>query len=195
MTATTLPAITRADAPHRRFDAVTIGLHWTTVALIIGMFASAWCLGLAQDPAQAGLILTVHRSLGATVWGLAVCRLAWRLSLAWLPPFPPAMSKAQQCVAKLSEYALYALLLAQPITGLAQSITRGRPFTLFALEVPGLMARDKGLTQLFHQIHAITAWLLLGLITLHLAAALFHRLVLKDEVLASMLPWAPPGIK
>jgi len=51
------------------------------------------------------------------------------------------------------------------------------------------MAGDRPLTMLFHQIHAVSAWVLLGLIGLHILAALFHRFVLKDEVLQSMLPW------
>ena len=53
------------------------------------------------------------------------------------------------------------------------------------------MAGDKPLTALFHQIHALSAWVLLGLIGLHILAALFHRFVLRDEVLQSMLPWRP----
>jgi cytochrome b len=60
---------------------------------------------------------------------------------------------------------------------------------LFEWEVPKVMAGNKALTLLFHQIHAVSAWLLLGLVGLHVLAALFHRLVLKDEVLQSMLPW------
>ena len=54
----------------------------------------------------------------------------------------------------------------------------------------GAKAGNKALTLLFHQIHTVSAWLLLGLIGLHVLAALFHRLVLKDEVLQSMLPWS-----
>jgi cytochrome b561 len=60
---------------------------------------------------------------------------------------------------------------------------------LFAWQVPKVMAGDKPLTALFHQIHALSAWVLLGLIGLHILAALFHRFVLRDEVLQSMLPW------
>jgi cytochrome b len=60
---------------------------------------------------------------------------------------------------------------------------------LFEWQVPKVMAGNKALTLLFHQIHTVSAWLLLGLIGLHVLAALFHRLVLKDEVLQSMLPW------
>ena len=174
----------------RRFDILTIGLHWATVTLIAGMFASAWLL-LASDREHAAMLLTVHRSLGVVTWVVAIFRLGWRLSCAYLPPFPQNMPKVQQRLAKASEYGLYALLLSQPLTGLAQSLTRGRHFMLFAWRVPSLMAGDKPLTALFHQIHALSAWVLLGLIGLHILAALFHRFVLRDEVLQSMVPWRP----
>lgn len=172
----------------RRFDRLTIGLHWVTVALLTGMFASAWLL-LAIDRDHAAIPLIVHRSLGVVTWAVAIVRLAWRFSFAYLPPFPGTMPRAQQQFAKASEYALYVLLLLQPLTGLAQSLARGRSFMLFEWQVPRLVAGNRAVTLLFHQIHTVSAWLLLGLIGLHVAAALFHRLVFKDEVLQSMLPW------
>jgi len=175
----------------RRFDAVTIGLHWTTVALIVCMFVTAWLHEQAGAGAQASLVLATHRSLGITLWVVAVCRLGWRLGFAFLPPFPPNMSKAQQTGAKVTEYGLYALLLIQPLTGLAQSLLWGRPFAVFDWEAPAVMARHKALTGLFQQIHALSARALIGLIGLHVLAALFHRIVLRDEVLQSMLPWKP----
>ena len=188
-----VPASGREAAPdgRRRFDAVTIALHWATALLILGMFTTAWLHAQASDGASAGLLLTIHRSLGVSVWTLVMCRLVWRSLFATLPPFPKTMPKSQQAIATLSEYALYALLLLQPITGLAQSLTRGKPFVLFGLEAPVVMARDKALTAVFHQIHELTAWTLLGLISLHLLAALFHGFILRDEVLPSMLPWKP----
>ena len=135
------------------------------------------------------MLLTIHRSLGVVTWAVAIVRLGWRFSYAYLPPFPQNMSKVQQRLAKASEYSLYALLLFQPLTGLAQSLARGRHFMLFVWRVPSVMPGDKPLTALFHQIHALSAWVLLGLIGLHILAALFHRFVLRDEVLQSMLPW------
>lgn len=184
----------RVGGGRRRFDSLTIGLHWVTVALIVGMFASAW-LSLASDREHAAILLTIHRSLGVVTCAVAIVRLAWRMSLAYLPPFPQNMPKLQQQLAKASEYALYALLLFQPLTGLAQSLLRGRSFMLFAWRVPKVMAADKPLTVLFHQIHALSAWVLLGLIGLHVLAALFHRFVLRDEVLQSMLPWRARSIR
>jgi cytochrome b561 len=175
----------------RRFDAVTIALHWATVALIVGMFASGWSLGLATDHEQEEGLLYIHRSLGVLTWITALTRITWRLGFAFLPPFPSAMPKIQQRAAHLSEYALYAMLLIQPVTGMAQSLTRGRAFPILAWQAPVVMGRSRALTHLFHGIHEVTAWVLLGLIALHVAAALFHRFVVKDEVFGSMAPWRP----
>lgn len=187
----TLPAITTAARPQRpsRFDAVAIGLHWLSVVLLIGLFASAWSLGAATGGQAAGRLLTIHRSLGATAWVVAICRLGWRARFATRPPLPPSLCALQRRAAAVSEAGLYALLLIQPLTGLAQSLARGRPFPLFAVEIPKLMARDKPLATLLHQAHGLAAWVLLGLIGLHVCAALMHRFVLRDAVLQSMLPW------
>src|ERR1700721_3018646 len=135
----------RTGDSQRRFDIVTIGLHWATVTLIAGLFGSAWLL-LASDREHAAILLTVHRSLGVVTWAVAIVRLGWRLSYAYLPPFPPNMRKVQQRLAKASEYGLYALLLFQPLSGLVQSLTRGRHFVLLAWQVPKVMAGDKPLT-------------------------------------------------
>jgi cytochrome b561 len=185
----TIPAVVKPPAP-TRFDNVSIGLHWATVVLVAALFASAWSLGLAGDRA-AGL-LTLHRSLGETLWLVAICRLGWRLRFAVRPPLPASLPPLQHRAATIAEGGLYALLLLQPLSGLAQSLARGRPFQLFVFQAPKLMARDKPLATLFHQIHGLTAWLLLGLIAVHAGAALFHHLVLRDGVLRSMLPWAGP---
>jgi cytochrome b561 len=178
------------DFAARRFDAVTIALHWTTVILIVAMFATGWSLGLATDHDQEEILLYIHRSLGVLTWITALARITWRLGFAFSPPFPSAMPTIQQRVAHLSEYGLYALLLIQPLTGVAQSLTRGRPFPVLAWQAPAMMGRSKALTHLFHDIHEITAWVLVALTALH-AAALFHRFVVKDEVFGSMAPWRP----
>ena len=187
----TLPAIITVLIPQRpsRFDAVTISLHWLTVLLLVGLFASAWSLGVATDGQAAGRLLTIHRSFGAAALVVALCRLGWRAGFASRPPLPTSLSSLQRRAAAVTEVGLYALLLIQPLTGLAQSLARGRPFQVFAFDVPKLMARDKPLATSLHQIHELGAWLLLGLIGLHVCAALAHRFVLRDAVLQSMLPW------
>ncbi len=86
------------------------------------------------------------------------------------------MPRLQKVAAAISEAALYVLMLLQPLTGLAQSVARGKPFQLFVFQAPALMARDRALAGRFHALHEQGAWMLLGLIGLHVAAALFHGL-------------------
>ncbi|THD58321.1 cytochrome b [Phenylobacterium sp.] len=175
-------------SPPARFDAISMTLHWASLVLIAWLFLSAWSIGLAGDAEGARMALTVHRSLGATMWVLALARLTWRLRFAVRPPFPDGMPRPQRRAALAVEAALYLILLVQPLTGLGQSLTRGKPFELFAFEVPKLMARDKAATGLLHSFHEATAFALLGLIALHVAAALFHGFVRRDGVLRSMWP-------
>ena len=182
-----------AESSPRRFDNVTIALHWTTLLLILGMFASAWAYSTSNDSAQSNLTLAIHRSLGVAVWTVTLARLFWRRRFASIPALPADMPRIQQMAAKANEYGLYALLLIQPLTGMAQSLTRGRPFPIFGLDVPKLMAKDRDLTAVFHAVHEVSAWVLVGLIGTHALAALFHRFVLKDDVLQSMTPLRRPA--
>jgi hypothetical protein len=74
----TIPVTAQAShATH--FDGVSIGLHWATVILVAAMFASAWSIGLARDAAAAQGLPAVHRSVGVTLWVLAIVRLSRRL--------------------------------------------------------------------------------------------------------------------
>jgi cytochrome b561 len=180
-----------AAAPAGRFDRVSIALHWATVILLLGQFASAWLLGTAPDILSTATLLAIHRSAGLLTWLVTVGRLVWRHRFAHLRPFPASMPKLQQHIAKANEYALYALLLLQPLTGLADTLLRGRPFVLFFAGIPPLLIPDRPLARWFHHVHEITATALLCLIGLHVAAALFHGVILRDGVLQRMLPRTP----
>jgi cytochrome b561 len=170
------------------FDTLTITLHWTTLLIVLTLFGSALLYGQVEERSWAPPLLQVHRSLGVMIWSLTVLRLLWRVTGARFPGFPKSMTPLHQLVARLSEYGLYALLLIQPATGLAQTILRGRPFEVFAWSIPQLVARDMALVRIFHSAHEIGAWCLFALAGLHAAAALVHHFILRDDVLEAMAP-------
>src|SRR5579863_2120713 len=91
-----------------RFDQTSIALHWLTVVLVAAQLTTGWLLSHGGDEIPA--LLTTHRSIGIAIWIIVAARLVWRHGFAHLPPFPASMPKLQQRLAKLSEYALYALL-------------------------------------------------------------------------------------
>jgi len=182
--------VSRADIERGRFDQTSITLHWVTVFLILVQFVSAWLReSIDHDTSFAVAVLTTHRTSGVLIWIVSLVRIIWRHNFAHLPPFPESMPKLQQTLAKANEYSLYALLLIQPITGLGRSLFRGAPFELFVWQVPALFAPNEVMRHLFGELHEYGADALLALIGLHAAAALFHRLILRDGVLHRMLPW------
>ena len=170
------------------FDTLTITFHWTTLLIVLTLFGSGLLYGQVEEQSWAPPLLQVHRSLGVTIWTLTVLRLLWRVTGARFPEFPASMTPLHQTAARLSEYGLYALLLIQPATGLAQTILRGRPFEVFAWSIPSLVARDLPLVGILHTAHEIGAWCLFALAGLHAAAALVHHFVLRDDVLETMAP-------
>lgn len=188
---TPLVDVTPAARARPPFDTLTITLHWTTVLIVLTLFGSGLLYGQVEERSWAPPLLQVHRSLGVTIWTLTVFRLLWRVTGARFPAFPSSMTPLHQLAARLSEYGLYALLLLQPATGIAQTILRGRPFAVFVWSIPPLVARDVGLMGIFRAAHEIGAWCLLTLAGLHAAAALLHHFILRDDVLEAMAPAFP----
>ena len=178
-----------APSSRGRFDAATIFLHWLTVLLFLPLIASALLLHYG-DGFDRRALLDIHRGAGAILWCVMFGRLLWRSSFAHLPPFPSTMTTIHRWVVKASEYALYALVLLQPITGLLMTLLLGKPFTLVIWQVPALFPRNYELAQLVHQIHEPVGYALFCLIGLHGSAALFHHYVLRDDILEAMLPVA-----
>src|SRR5579862_5291154 len=131
------------------FDSLTITLHWVTLLIVLAQFGSGLLYGRVEERPWAASLLQVHRSLGVTIWTLTLFRLTWRVTGARFPAFPASMTLLHQLAARISEYGLYALLLIQPATGLAQTILRGRTFEVFAWTIPPLVTRDPTLVGIF----------------------------------------------
>jgi superoxide oxidase len=84
-----------------RFDHVSIALHWLTVLLIAGQFASAWLHEAAERESDLAVaILAAHRTMGVLTWIVVLARLVWWRNFAYLPPFPETMSKLAAIVRK-----------------------------------------------------------------------------------------------
>lgn len=182
------PAPRTGRPAHGRHQTLTIALHWLTVLLVFGQIG----LGILHDQVGDSNIrrdvLTTHRSLGVVIWLLMLGRLAWRLRGMRLLPFPASMSKWHQWGARLSEWGLYGLLLAQPLTGMTATVLRGRAFDLFGIQVPSLMAPLKAWAAAAQGLHTLGAYALASLVLVHAGAAVLHRVIADDGVLDSMLP-------
>src|SRR5215472_671437 len=180
----------RADAnPElRAFDPLIRFLHWLTLVLVATTFVLAFSIDLAPSKPAAGVIIQLHRSFGVTLWLVTLVRLVWR-QFSRFPNWPADMPQLMRVAAHWSEYALYALLLVQPILGLLHTNAHGERVDWFFLgQLPPLIGQNPLLARQLLEMHDMVGLLLLGLIALHASAALYHHFWRRDDTLALMLP-------
>lgn len=163
-------------------------LHWLIVLLIILQWViiqrAEELKGLAKVEA-----LYWHKSFGITVLALAIVRLVWR----WANPVPALANVTktwERLLAGFSHFALYALLFAIPLTGWMMSSARNFPVSWFKLvQLPDLVGQDKGTYELMHSLHGGLNAALFIVALLHVAGALKHHFIDRNEVLKRMLPF------
>jgi cytochrome b561 len=194
-----------------RYTALAIVLHWAIAGAIVLMIAlGLWMHELAERGAVSdGLFRAyqLHKSIGLTILALSVARLAWRLFNP--PPALPAGMRAwERAAATATHWLFYVLMIGLPLSGWvfvsagwslhdeAPLAITTRWFGLF--EVPhlfGLNAASEstraGVAAAAFRAHALMSWTMLGLLALHVGAALKHHIVDKDGVLARMIPGLP----
>ena len=176
-----------------RWGAVSQTLHWLIVLLILCLAVVGLTMTELPKTPKYFWVYTLHKSFGITVLTLVLVRLAWRL-YAGAPKPVPGTPHWQERIASLTHWALYALILAMPLSGwLYDSASGLRPFKLFGLvTMPKLSAPNESIRDLSHGAHVWLFWVLVALVVLHAGAAFYHHLFQKDETLTRMLPRKRP---
>jgi cytochrome b561 len=158
----------------------TRALHW----LMALMLVLQW-VGGQEDDWLGGVGL--HVSFGLTLMVLAVLRLGVRLSAGPAPQLPPGTPAFAARLASTLHVAWYLWFIAMPLTGVIWRQARGKLVSWFGLfELPALVAEDKALAGLAHEAHEVLGWVAVGLLALHVAAALKHHFISRNNVLTGM---------
>lgn len=180
--------------PSHRYTGTAIALHWAVAALIASaLFIGLTMVELAVSPQKLKLY-SWHKWIGVSIALLALVRLAWRF---WhpAPALPASMRRWEQQLATGTHVLLYTLLLVVPVSGWLMSSASGFPVVyLGVLPLPDLVAKDKALADTLKLLHFAFNKTLLVLIVLHVAAALKHHILDRDDVLVRMLPFLKPRV-
>lgn len=175
---------------------VARGFHWLVVLLLIAQYALAWTMPNADKPKAPVGLIGWHVSIGLLIMAVMLLRLCWRLTHP--APSPPGdLPVVVQGISRLTHVLFYVILFIVPFLGWAMASSRGWDISLFGLiPLPSIVAAsstDSALTVALSNAHIFLATSLLFVIALHVAGAMFHLFVLRDDVTQRMLPEAVGG--
>jgi cytochrome b561 len=181
-----------ADAAHPagQYGAIAKLFHWVTLGLMLVALPLGFVIQHVKDASKMGFY-ALHESAGLTILFVALARLAWR-RLSPPPSLPHDMPKLMRTTSTAVHHALYALLILQPLLGFLATNAWGFPMRgatayLGFIELPKFMETWEGLAKILSLLHSIGGWLLVVLIALHIAGALFHHAIRRDGTLMRMI--------
>lgn len=163
-------------------------LHWLMALLIVGLFAlGQYMSDLSMSPSKLQLY-SWHKWIGVTAFLLLLVRMAWRLTHQ-PPALPTQMPPRLRFASQISHGALYLLMLAIPLSGWLMSSAKGYQTVWFGvLPIPDLLGKDKQLGDALAEVHGALNSVLALVVLIHVAAALKHHFIDRDDVLRRILP-------
>ena len=174
--------------PRARYPASRRWLHWGIALLMV--LAYVFVEGrenFERGTAERAAMLQAHFWVGVAILALMVPRLLLAFSRRPLPVTPP-LPAWQHLPALAMHLLLFAMLLAQPVLGLLTAWADGKtlllPFT--AVAVPTLLAPDPDLAHALEDLHEWIGTAFYWVVGLHVAAALYHHFIRRDDTLRRM---------
>lgn len=171
-----------------RYGLVAQGFHWLVALLLLGLFVTNSIRESVPEDAEK-FWLHLHMSLGILVFLVTIARIGWRK----LVPPPPLLDAPawSQMAANGAHVLLNLATLFVPIFGYLRVASKNFPADFFGIQIPSITGEihwlHEAMEEFFHgEPMEIFFYVLIGL---HVAAALWHQYVLKDNALKRMLPW------
>lgn len=163
-------------------------LHWLIAALFAALVASgAWMTEAGYYHSWYPDTLHWHRALGALVLLLAVIKLSASARPRY-PFLPPLEAKA----AHAAHGALFVALAVIPLSGYVISTAAGKSIPIFgSLALPALFEISPDAAEAAEAIHYWAAYGATALVAVHVAAALKHHFIDKNEALQRLF-WRGP---
>jgi cytochrome b561 len=176
-----------------RYPLTVIALHWGIAAAVVGLMVLGWWMQtIPKEPVGPRAdAYNLHKSIGLTVLVLMLLRLGWRISRR--PPELPPLPVWQAWAARAVHALLYLLMFLDAFSGYLGSAVSGFPVKYFGVTLPAWAGANPAIKEACSVIHLVSSWGLVVVISLHLAATLYHQWVLRDGLLWRMWPVLSPA--
>ena len=174
--------------PAFKYSRPLVSLHWLMFLLLILVYAAMeFRVLFDKGMPQREFMKSLHVMFGLCVFALVFLRLlAKRLSPRPQDVETQGLKLLFHRASGAGHVVLYLFMAIMPIAGWLMLSAAGKPIPFFGLELSALIAPDEALAKQIKATHALAGNIGYGLIGLHVAAALFHQMALKDRLLERM---------
>ena len=183
-------------------------LHWLIAIGIFSMFALGWWMTELpkEAPKQTAFDLfnlgfytwqtgdeisprsfyfNLHKSIGVTILAFIAFRVFWRITHK-APALLANYKTWERKLATGTHHLLYLLMVILPVSGVIMAIYSKYGIKWFGLPlVKGL--DNNAMREIFKEAHEIIGVVILLVLALHIAGALKHKLIDKDDTLKRMM--------
>lgn len=175
------------------FNRAVVVLHWLLAVSIFFLFISSWwMMGLplpSQELQFRAFPFQLHKNVGLTLVILLGIMLYMRFKYPPAPPVESDMSPAMHKISILAHTAIYGLIFFVCISGyLSSAHTRWDTVFWWVIKFPRIAAADEEMNEFWGELHTYSAWILLGLVAIHIAGAVYHS-YRNDGIIRRMMRW------
>jgi cytochrome b561 len=172
-----------------RWGTVARAFHGIGLLLILALIIHGWWMTEFPPREQRLFHYSWHASIGYALLFLTALRLVWR----WLnvvPDAPAGSTALERTAAHIGHWGLYLLMLAASVSGWGLAGTFRAPLDAKLFGIMPVMAIASNENPATHEqlevLHIWFSWSLAALVVIHIAAAIYHRVVKRDGVMQSM---------
>jgi len=173
-----------------RYRKVVMWIHWITAMLVLMQIYIGFTFhAMPRGTPEREFVFGWHKTWGVLILLLALARLAVRL-MNPPPPFPKDYPQWKRLVAVWTHRLFYFLLIVLPLTGLAAASGRAKDGWVqlqLGLRIPAIPGIPKD--NEFHEVHEMLVWVTIGLLVLHVSAALYNQFFDRSGVSGRMWPF------
>ena len=171
----------------RSYGSLAVAFHWISAAAILTLLLLGFLAASTADQSIKATLLRIHVPLGILTLVLTLARIGW-----WLfdkrPGDPAGQPRWQAFAAHAVHALLYLLTLIMGASGIGLMILSGAGAILF-FGAQGSLPRFEDLKPMI--VHGGGAFAIVALLCVHVGAALYHQLFVRDRLLARMKVGAP----
>ena len=168
----------------KEYGLISKVFHWLSAAVLLIQIPLGFYLVDLDFGEKRLTIESIHVILGLSIFYLTLLRLIYKLFNP-TPSLGNNIFPGQRLIAKLNHILLYLSILVITTSGALKKLFNGEMLDLFLFDIE--IKDNFELAEIFYDIHILSNYTLIALISLHIFAVIVHKLLFKENLLKKIL--------